>query len=245
MSQINTLNPETTEAALRAIVYGTASLTEESRTFEYLKPSEFELLRAKEFVDIASRTDVVRTCNRIMDEAKETHTLNHCERVAWASAVLCDRLGLGFDDTLLTTKGAFTHDVGKTDPEIQAIVNLPIRFKGKEREKIMKPVEKHVLYGAEIVETAATGDAHKDGLKEITHGHHAYARFKPYGPFPCFYARHTEIVAYADELDAVASARGYKPAMPEAKTRQILSNQLNGDPRLRIIEMCFDYQSKS
>lgn len=228
-------------AEVSTIVFGTDQMPEKSYTFDCLDVRPKEMLYIKPFIEQAEQCEIVRACTQMMEETGDTSIVNHGVRVAWASAILCNRAGINPNGILLVIKSALCHDVGRITPEIRAITESPVRFVGAERKRLMQIVEHHSVLGAEIVQDISKEEQDAKAIAEIVGGHHAYSRQNPYGPFPLLNPQDAEKVAFADELDALATVRPYKPAFTKGSTRQILGHQFNGDPRIRTIDLCFDY----
>lgn len=213
-----------------------------SHTLEYMHATPGELATAREVVNQAEKSKVVRACRDMLREAGDTATINHSGRVALAGAIIGERAGLEARDILLVAEAAECHDIGRIDPQIRKLTESPVRFKGAERQRAMHTIKRHAELGAQIVRAHSDQEPESTAIAEIVGGHHAFSKVDSYGPFPHFTAGLARFVAIGDELDALASQRAYKPAMTESETRQTLENQLNVDRDL--LELCFDRHPK-
>ncbi len=140
-------------------------------------------------------------------EAKDHTTHTHLQRVRTYAVAIAHELGLSSDEVEALRAAALLHDIGKLAiPE--HIINKPGRLTPEEFEKM----KVHPLVGAEILERVAfpypvapivrshherwDGTGYPNGLKEEE---------IPIG---------ARILAVVDCLDAMASDRQYRPAVP-------------------------------
>ena len=81
-------------------------------------------------------------------EAKDTYTLNHCERITGRAVALGQSLGLPHKEVENIRLGSILHDVGKIGiPD--AILNKPAKLTDSEYEQI----KEHAVIGARIVQS--------------------------------------------------------------------------------------------
>ena len=109
-------------------------------------------------------------------EAKDTYTLNHCEKITGRAVALGQALGLPHHEVVNIRLGSILHDVGKIGiPD--AILNKPARLTDAEYEQ----VKEHAVIGARIVQSVGAlqgvvpivrhhqerfdGSGYPDGLK--------------------------------------------------------------------------------
>ena len=81
-------------------------------------------------------------------EAKDTYTLNHCEKITGRAVALAQSLGLPHQEVENIRLGSILHDVGKIGiPD--AILNKPAKLTDEEYERI----KEHAVIGARIVQS--------------------------------------------------------------------------------------------
>jgi GAF domain-containing protein len=81
-------------------------------------------------------------------EAKDTYTLNHCEKITGRAVALGQALGLPHHEVVNIRLGSILHDVGKIGiPD--AILNKPAKLTDAEYEQ----VKEHAVIGARIVQS--------------------------------------------------------------------------------------------
>lgn len=109
-------------------------------------------------------------------EAKDTYTLNHCEKITGRAVALAQSLGLPNQEVVNIRLGSILHDVGKIGVP-DAILNKPARLTDEEYERI----KEHAVIGARIVQSVGAlqgvvpiirhhqerydGSGYPDGLK--------------------------------------------------------------------------------
>ena len=217
----------------------------QSYTLEYLSPDDSEWAAALTVIDGIMRRPVVRECRARMKAEGDEAMLQHSDRVAFAAIVLGLRMHLPFETLPVIGEAAECHDIGRLDPAIQVVTQLPTRYEGVERERVMPIIRNHVYLGAAIVLGLAdrAGDENGPSVAAIIAGHHAFSLLDSYGTYPTLLTRETEITAFSDEFDALATGRSYKVAMTRDETRRTLERQFAGDPML--ISLCFDHRLTS
>ena len=192
-----------------------------------LKQSRADNL-AKEKEIISTQRDIIY----IMGEAVESRSLetgSHINRVAEGSALLGKLAGLPDHQCDLLRMAAPMHDLGKIGiPD--AILNKPGKLTVEEYE-IMRT---HADLGYKIL-----SQSHRPILRAaaiVAHQHHEWWDGNGYprglaGEDIHIFGR---IVAIIDVFDALASDRCYRPAMPIAKTLEIITKEYGThfDPHL-------------
>lgn len=140
-------------------------------------------------------------------EAKDHTTHTHLQRVRTYAVEIAKEIGLSSDEIEALRAAALLHDIGKLAvPE--HIINKPGRLTPEEFEKM----KVHPLVGAEILERVAFPYP----VAPIVRSHHE--RWDGSG-YPAGLAGEeipigARILAVVDCLDALASDRQYRPAMP-------------------------------
>ncbi len=214
-----------------------------SHTLEYMSPTHDELSFASKLVSEVEQTTLVSSCHKLMEDSGDLYIAEHSYRVAIAGVILGSRLGLSREELLLTATAAECHDIGRLDLEIQSVVSSRERYKGSAREKAMKVIKRHVVVSAGIIRAYAGQSTNNEAVAEMVEAHHSYSTVDPYGARPSQFETAAEVMAFADELDALASTRSYKPAMTKAETRHILENQF--DSSLGLATICFEPSTQS
>ena len=202
-----------------------------SRLEEEKKRAEIEALHAE-----AEKNHVQQVCALHMRtieglalaiEAKDHTTHSHLQRVRTYAVEIAKDLGLSNDELDALRAAALLHDIGKLGVP-DHIINKPGRLSPEEFEK----VKTHTIVGAEIIEKVAfpypvapivrshhekwNGEGYPDGLK---------AEEIPIG---------ARILAVVDCLDALASDRQYRKALPlgEAMAEVAREAGVSFDPRV-------------
>lgn len=140
-------------------------------------------------------------------DARDPYTGNHSRRVSDMACRLCGYLGLGRAETRTIHIAAHLHDIGKIGiPD--AILRKPDRLDNREWT-IMKD---HTKIGAEIL-------CESPGFEEIAqivlHHHERYdGRGYPDNSELSYIPLGARIIAVCDSIDAMASARAYRAALP-------------------------------
>jgi HD-GYP domain-containing protein (c-di-GMP phosphodiesterase class II) len=148
-------------------------------------------------------------------EAKDPYTEGHGGRVAEYAFALGKRAGLVSAELKTLFKGGFLHDVGKIG------INDSVLFKeGALTDAEYAHMKLHPEIGAQLLQVLPASDPL---IPMIRHHHERWdGRGYPDGlqkDEPCLMAR---IVSIADAFDAMTSTRCYRPAMPVARSLDIL-----------------------
>lgn len=140
-------------------------------------------------------------------DARDPYTGHHSLRVSDMACRLCSYLGLSPEETRTIHIAAHLHDIGKIGiPD--AILRKPDRLDNQEWA-VMKD---HTKIGAEIL-------CESPGFEEIAeivlHHHERYdGRGYPDNAELSYIPLGSRIIAVCDSIDAMASARAYRRAMP-------------------------------
>lgn len=140
-------------------------------------------------------------------DARDPYTGHHSLRVSDMACQLCSYLGLSPEETRTIHIAAHLHDIGKIGiPD--AILRKPDRLSSDEWS-VMKD---HTKIGAEIL-------CESPGFEEIAeivlHHHERYdGRGYPDNAELSYIPLGSRIIAVCDSIDAMASVRAYRRAMP-------------------------------
>lgn len=140
-------------------------------------------------------------------DARDPYTGNHSRRVSDMACFLCQKLGISHEETQEIHISGHLHDIGK--------IGVPDRVllkPGKLNDEEWELMKKHAEIGADILSKSP----HFSRIAAIILHHHERWDGKGY-PFG---AKGTEIpigariIAVCDSIDAMASARAYRKALP-------------------------------
>ena len=140
-------------------------------------------------------------------DARDPYTGNHSRRVSDMACFLCQKLGISHEETQEIHISGHLHDIGK--------IGIPDRVllkPGKLNDEEWALMKKHPEIGADILSKSP----HFSRIAAIILHHHERWDGKGY-PFG---AKGTEIpigariIAVCDSIDAMASARAYRKALP-------------------------------
>lgn len=140
-------------------------------------------------------------------DARDPYTGNHSRRVSDMACFLCQKLGISHEETQEIHISGHLHDIGK--------IGVPDRVllkPGKLNDEEWVLMKKHPEIGADILSKSP----HFSRIAAIILHHHERWDGKGY-PFG---AKGTEIpigariIAVCDSIDAMASARAYRKALP-------------------------------
>jgi len=205
-----------------------------ARLEEEKKRAEIEALHAE-----AEKNHVQQVCAlhlrtieglALAIEAKDHTTHSHLQRVRTYAIEIAKDLGLSDDELDALRAAALLHDIGKLGVP-DHIINKPGRLTPEEFEK----VKTHTIVGAEIIEKVAfpypvapivrshhekwSGEGYPDGLKreEIPMG--------------------ARILAVVDCLDALASDRQYRKALPLSEAMAEVAKEAGKSFDPRVVEV--------
>lgn len=151
-------------------------------------------------------------------DARDPYTGNHSQRVSDMACMLCGYMGLGEAETQEIHIAAHLHDIGKIGiPD--SILLKPAKLNDYEWE-IMK---NHPRIGADILSKSPR--FHRIAAI-ILHHHERYdGKGYPFGSEGEAIPVGARIIAVCDSIDAMASARAYRKALPlEVCRREIERN---------------------
>jgi putative nucleotidyltransferase with HDIG domain len=160
-------------------------------------------------------------------EARDAYTGKHAERVAAYGIAIARALGLPEPDRAELEFGFLLHDIGKL-----AIPDAILYKPGKLNEEERALMARHPVIGAEIIgEIEFLSEA-----ATVVRSHHEHWDGSGYpdglaGEEIPLAAR---VFAVADVLDALITDRPYRPAIPLAEAREMISGEAGShfDPRV-------------
>src|SRR5437762_5853701 len=163
-------------------------------------------------------------------EAKDQHTHDHLQRVRVYAVEVAKELGLGADDIEALRAAALLHDIGKLAvPE--HIISKPGRLTPEEFEKM----KIHPLVGAEILEQVKF----PYDVVPIVRAHHEKwdGSGYPFGLKGEEIPIGARILSSVDFLDAMASDRQYRRALPLDEVMQRLSEESGKSFDPKVVEV--------
>lgn len=146
---------------------------------------------------------------------KDPYTLGHCERVARYAAAIGDRYDLASDEQALLYQAAFLHDVGKLGIRDDILLK-----EGPLTDAEFSHIKAHPRLGASILKELPEAEAL---LPTVLYHHERWdGKGYPEGLIADATPILARIVSVADAFDAMISNRCYRPALPFARSVQIL-----------------------
>ena len=146
-------------------------------------------------------------------EARDAYTADHSMRVAEMTEALCECLHLSEEETALYHISAHLHDLGKI-----GIADAILRKEGSLSDSEWNEMKKHPVIGYDILHKIVSFRM----ISDIVRAHHERWDGTGYpdrlkGEQIPFGAR---IIAVADSMDAMLSARPYRKGMAEEKCQE-------------------------
>jgi putative nucleotidyltransferase with HDIG domain len=153
------------------------------------------------------RRDAMRAIERMADEVdrRDPYTFNHSQRVAIYAHAIALKLGLSTPEIELLTVAAKVHDIGKIRiPD--SILLKPAKLTPEER----RVMETHPRLGFDILRAFAEYEKVLDLV--LTHHERYDGLGYPNGAVGRRLLLIAQIIPVADSLDAMTTARAYRPA---------------------------------
>lgn len=160
-------------------------------------------------------------------DARDPYTGNHSRRVSDMACMLCGYIGLSEGETQEIHISAHLHDIGKIGVPDRVLLK-PSRLDDEEWA-LMK---KHPQIGADIL---AKSEHFSRISAIILHHHERYdGKGYPFGSAGNEIPLGSRIIAVCDSIDAMASARAYRSAMPMDKCRAEIEKNIGlmYDPKI-------------
>lgn len=156
---------------------------------------------------IEMRREAMRAMERMADEVdrRDPYTFNHSQRVAIYSHAIARKLGLGASEIDMLVVAAKVHDIGKIRiPD--SILLKPARLTDEER----RVMETHSRLGYEILHQFSE---YAKVLDLVLSHHERYdGKGYPNGTVGRRLLLVAQVIPVADSLDAMTTARAYRPA---------------------------------
>jgi putative two-component system response regulator len=180
------------------------------------------LLRLQKAIRFKHATDTLEDAGAVLTslanaiEGKDHYTCGHVDRVGTYAGEIGRRMGLDPDSMATMKLGGVVHDIGKVGVP-DHILNKPGRLTDEE----LIIMRRHPVIGYDILKPLRTFQ----NVLPIVRWHHERPDGKGYpdGLKDTQIPLLARIVAVADVLDALSTDRPYRPAMPMAQCREILS----------------------
>ena len=150
--------------------------------------------------------DIVDCITSALD-ARDPYTGNHSRRVSDMACELCHVLGLSADETREIHIAAHLHDIGKI-----GVPDAVLLKAGKLDDKEWELMKQHPKIGADIL---AKSPQFARIAAIILHHHERYdGKGYPFGAKEEEIPMGSRIIAVCDSIDAMASNRSYRKALP-------------------------------
>lgn len=162
-------------------------------------------------------------------DARDPYTGNHSRRVSDMACLLCRYLGLSAQETRTIHIAAHLHDIGKI-----GIPDAVLRKPGRLDDQEWAVMKDHTKIGAEILCQAA---GFEEVSRIILHHHERYdGKGYPNNAELDFIPLGARIIAVCDSIDAMASARAYRKALPMDTCRTEIEKNIGSmyDPQVAM-----------
>jgi diguanylate cyclase (GGDEF)-like protein/putative nucleotidyltransferase with HDIG domain len=159
------------------------------------------------------------TCLISVEEAKDSYTAHHSERVKAYTELLARLLGLSEASVSLITHAAHLHDIGK-----MGISDNVLGKPGRLTDEEFAIIKQHPVIGAKIL---MQSNYTHELVQIVLHHHERYdGRGYPEGLKGEDIPIGARIIAVADSIDAMTSKRVYRDAMSLDYCRKEIENNL-------------------
>lgn len=190
-------------------------------------------IQRKRLTDQLDNSETLLFALARMVEAKDSHTGDHCSRLAYSSGVFARKLGLDEVDITALRRGAILHDIGKL-----GIPDKVLLKEGKLNKDEFELIKNHSVIGAQL----CSGLKSMQPTLPIIRHHHERWNGSGYpdglkGEDIPYLARVFQIL---DVYDALSSERPYKKAFTAEQVIDIFETEAeNGwyDPELIAVFM--------
>ncbi len=146
------------------------------------------------------------SCLISIEEAKDSYTAHHSDRVQELSNLLAKALGLSESTLQLISDAALLHDIGKVGVS-DAILGKPSKL----TEEEFAVIKQHPVIGARIL---MQSNYTQEMVQVVLHHHERYdGRGYPEGIAGDDIPLGSRVIAIADSIDAMTSRRCYRDAM--------------------------------
>ena len=153
------------------------------------------------------------SCLITIEEAKDSYTAYHSDRVCSLSGLLARKMGLTEETIRMISDAAALHDIGKVGIS-DAVLLKPGRLTDEEFDQI----KEHPVIGAKIL---MKSNYMQEFVQIVMHHHERYdGRGYPDGISGIEIPLGSRIIAIADSIDAMTSKRIYRDALPLSVCRE-------------------------
>lgn len=162
-------------------------------------------------------------------DARDPYTGNHSRRVSDMACLLCRYLGLSAEETQTIHIAAHLHDIGKI-----GIPDAVLRKPGRLDDREWAIMKDHPKIGAEIL---CQADGFQEIAQIILHHHERYdGKGYPNNAELEYIPLGARIIAVCDSIDAMASARAYRKALPMDTCRTEIEKNIGTmyEPRIAM-----------
>ncbi|WP_109734601.1 MULTISPECIES: HD domain-containing phosphohydrolase [unclassified Fibrobacter] len=161
--------------------------------------------QTREFGDNQNLRELV-SCLISIEEAKDSYTAHHSDRVQELSCKIAELLGLSESSLKLISDAALLHDIGKVGVS-DAILGKPAKLTDEE----FAVIKQHPVIGARIL---MQSNHTQELVQVVLHHHERYdGRGYPEGLSGDEIPVGARVIAIADSIDAMTSRRCYRDAM--------------------------------
>ena len=186
------------------------------------------MLRNKSLIDSLEEAETILLALAQTVEHRDPYTGKHCQRLAVASVMLGEALGLGSQDLTALYRGGYLHDIGKI-----AIPDAILFKRGGLTPEEWQIMQSHPIRGEEICRPMQS----LAPVLPIIRGHHE--RWDGSG-YPDGLAGEdipllARIMQVADIYDALTTERPYKPALSSEESFAVMEEEVRRgwrDPEL-------------
>ena len=176
-------------------------------------------------------------CLISVEEAKDSYTAHHSERVKVYTELLARSLGLSEGSVSLITHAAHLHDIGK-----MGINDNVLGKPGKLTDDEFAIIKQHPVIGAKIL---MQSNYTHELVQIVLHHHERYdGRGYPEGLKGENIPIGARIIAIADSIDAMTSKRVYRDAMSLDYCRQEIEKNLGVMDDPAIVKVALDHWSE-
>lgn len=161
--------------------------------------------QSRDFGDNQNLRELV-SCLISIEEAKDSYTAHHSDRVQELSCKIAELLGLSESSLKLISDAALLHDIGKVGVS-DAILGKPAKLTDEE----FAVIKQHPVIGARIL---MQSNHTQELVQVVLHHHERYdGRGYPEGLSGDEIPVGARVIAIADSIDAMTSRRCYRDAM--------------------------------
>jgi putative two-component system response regulator len=197
-------------------------------TMAKLRPRVRSAIRLKQYVDELDNAAASLIMLAAAIEARDPHTLGHCERLADYGKRLARRVGLASGDLRAIDRGGFLHDLGKI-----AVPDAILFKPGPLTSDEFAIVKTHPSVGERICMPLRT----LAQVRPIIRQHHELLDGTGYpdGLHGSAIALTSQIIGFADVYDALTSDRPYRSALAPATALEMLEDACRAGQRDRTL----------